>query len=120
MQVEKKLFCHWDLVRFVSEEHLQQDDGTLLTLSVAEGEKLELMIFLGKDDSNSGYEVRVYKNEPGDKYIPNEDDKVSRYEENDEYATFFFDEYEDAHRFTYLLGYLHPEYKKRPVKKISE
>ncbi len=45
MQVQKKLCCHWDLVRFVSEKHLQEDDGTFLTLSVTEGNKLELMIF---------------------------------------------------------------------------
>ena len=120
MQLQKKLFCHWDLVRFVSEKHLQKDDGTFLTLSVTEGKKLELMIFLGKDDSNSCYEVMVYKNEPGDKYVPNEYDKISRYEENDEYATFFFDKYKDAHGFIQMVGYLHSEYQKRPVREIPE
>lgn len=120
MQVEKKLFCHWDLVRFVSEGKLNQGDGTFLTLSVTDGYNLELMIFLGKDDSNSGYEVRVYKSEPSDKYVPNEYDNIKRYEENDDYATFFFDEYEKAHDFTVLIGYMHPEYRKRPVQKISK
>lgn len=100
MQVEKKLFCHWDLVRFVTEEHLKQEDGTFLTLSVTDGGKLEFMIFLGKDDSNSGYEVGVYKSKPTDKYIQKENDNVKKYEENDEYASFFFDEYEKAHYFT--------------------
>ena len=118
MQEKKKLFCHWDLVRFVSEKHLQKDDGTFLTLSVTDGNKWEFMIFLGRDDSNSCYEVRVYKSESGDKYVPNEYDKVNRYEENDEYATFFFDKYKDAHSFVEMLGYLHPEYKKRPVREI--
>ena len=120
MQVQKKLFCHWDLVRFVSEKYLQKDDGTFLTLSVTDGDKWELMIFLGKDDSNSCYEVRVYKSEASDKYVPNKNDKVSRYEENDEYATFFFDKYEDAHSFTEMVGYLHPEYQKRPVQEIPK
>lgn len=120
MQVQKKIFCHWDLVRFVSEKNLQKDDGTFWTLSVTDGNKLEFMIFLGKDDSNSCYEVRVYKSEPGDKYVPNKCDKVSRYEENDEYATFFFDKYEDANCFTEMVGYLHPEYKKRPVQEIPK
>jgi hypothetical protein len=119
MQVKNKLFCHRDLVRFVTEKHLKQDDGTFLTLSVTDGNKLEFMIFLGKDDSNSCYEVRVYKSEPSDKYVPNEYDNVSRYEENDEYATFFFDKYEDAHSFTQMVGYVHPEYKKRPVREIN-
>ena len=109
MQVQKKLCCHWDLVRFVSEKHLQEDDGTFLTLSVTEGNKLELMIFLGKDDSNSGYEVRVYKNEPGDKYVPNENDKVSRYEENDEYALSYIsanpEDYEDTKDYKIELIY---------------
>ncbi len=119
MQVERKLFCHWDLVRFISEEHLKEDDGTFLTLSVTEGKESELMIFLGKDDSNSGYEVRVYKNKPSDIYVPKQDDDVKKYEENDEYATFFFDEYEKAQRFTDFLGYTHPEYRIRPVRKIG-
>lgn len=120
MQVKNKLFCHWDFVQFVSEKYLQQDDGTFLTLSVTEGNEWELMIYLGRDDSNSCYEVRVYKSEPEAKYVRNEYDKVSRYEENDEYATFFFDKYEDALRFTDNIGYLHPEYKKRPYKEITE
>lgn len=119
MQVKDKIFCHWDLVRFVSEKHLKKDDGTFLTLSVTDGGKLEFMIFLGKDDSNSGYEVRVYKSEASDKYIPNENDNVNRYEENDEYATFGFDKYSAARKFVELLGCMHPEYKKRPVKEIS-
>ena len=50
MQVQNKIYCHWDLVWLISEKHLQKDDGTFLTLSVTEGDKLELMIFLGKDD----------------------------------------------------------------------
>ena len=119
MQVQKKLFCHWDWVRFIPEKQLQQDDGTFLTLSVTERNELELMIFLGKDDSNSFYEVRVYKSDPSDKYVPNKYDKVSRYEENDEYATFFFDQYEDARSFTAMVGYFHPEYKIRLVKEIE-
>ena len=89
-----------------------------MTLSVTDGNKFEFMIFLGKDDSNSCYEVRVYKSEPGDKYVPNEHDKVSRYEENDEYATFFFEEYEDAHRFTDMVGYLLPNTKKYLFKRF--
>lgn len=118
MQVKNKIFCHWDLVRFVKEKHLKNDDGTFLTLSVTNGRNLELMIFLGKDESDSYYEVRVHKNEPEDKYIPNEYDKVTRYEENDEYATFFFEEYDDACCFIELLGCAHPEYRKRPVKEF--
>ena len=120
MQVQEKIFCHWDLVRFVSEKTLQKDDGTFWTLSVTDGNKLEFMIFLGKDDSNSCYEVRVYKSEPGDKYVPNKYDKVSRYEENDEYATFFCEKYKDANSFTEMVECLHPKYKERPVREIPK
>jgi len=119
MQLEKKIFCHWDFVRFVSESDLQKEDGTFLTLSVSERNEFELMIFLGKDDSNSCYEVRVYKSKPTNTYVPHMYDNVSRYEENDEYATFFFENYEHAHRFIQMVGYRHPEYKKRPIRKIS-
>lgn len=119
MQLENRVLCHWDFVRFVTESHLKKEDGTFLTLSVTEGNYAELMLFLGKTDSNSGYEVRVYKNAPGDKYIPREDDNVQSYEENDEYATFFFDEYETAHNFIDMIG-CHPEYRTRPIRKIDD
>lgn len=120
MQLQEKIFCHWDLVRFITEEKLKKEDGTLQTLSVSCGNELELMIFLGKDDTDSCYEVRVYKSSPDDKYFPCEDDEVIRYEENDEYATFFFEEYDDANGFVEMLAYVHPEYKKRPAKKIEK
>ena len=111
MQLTKKLFCHWDLVRFVSESHLVGKDGTIFTLSVTEGKDIELMIFLEKDEKSSNYEVRVYKSKPTDIYIENDMDKVLRYEETDEYDTFFFEKFEDAHFFVDMLGYIHKEYK---------
>ena len=120
MQLENKLFCHWDLVRFVTKKHLQGSDGTFLTLSVTDDKKFEFMIFLGKDDSNTYYEVRVHKSDPNDKYVQNVNDNVIRYEENDEYATFFFKNFTDAHDFVAMLGYRHSEYRKRPVRKITE
>ena len=119
MQVNERLFCHWDLVRFVKESHLQKEDGTFLLLSVTDGNQLELMIFLGKGDSNSGYEVRVYKNEPSDNYVHNQYDNVNHYEENDKYAVFFFNDYTSALNFTKSISYAHPEYKKRPVRQIN-
>lgn len=118
MQLERKLYCHWDLCRFVTEEHLIRDGG--YTLSVTDSNKYELMIFLGKADNSSGYEVRVYKARPTDKYVPHEfDNKVRRYEENDEYVTFFFDDYASAHEFTTLVMYMHKEFKTRPVQEIK-
>ena len=120
MQVEKKLFCHWDLVRFVQEERLKEEDETFWTLSVTDGGKIELMIFLGKDDSTSDYEVRVYKDKPTDKYVPKENDDLKNFEEKDEYATFFFEKYEQARYFVEMLSYVHPEYRNRPVREIGK
>ena len=120
MQLTKKLLCHWDLVRFVSEAHLNGKDGTNFTLSVIDGKDIELMIFLEKDKESSNFEVRVYKSKPTDKYIPNDRDEVLRYEENDEYATFFFENFENAHIFVDMLGYVHKEYRVRPIRKVGE
>lgn len=120
MQLENKILCHWDLVRLIDEEQLIDGVGDFLTLSVSHGESIELMIFLGKSDDDSEYEVRVYKNKPSDKYIPHESDNVLRYEEKDEYATFFFKEYENAREFVDNLAYVHREYHIRPIRKYNK
>lgn len=117
MQLKRKIYCHWDICRFVTEQHLLKDGG--YTLSVTESNKYELMIFLGKSDSGSGYEVRVYKAQPADNYVPHEfDNNVTRYEENDEYVTFFFENFEYAHEFVTISVHMHKEFKTRPVQEI--
>lgn len=118
MQLEVKAFCHWDFVRFINEKSLVHN-GTFVTLSVTDSDRAELMIFLGKADNNSDYEVRVYKSKPTDKYIPNEYDNVKHYEENDEYATFIFENFEYALDFIDTLSYRHTEYKVRPITPIG-
>ena len=118
MQLDSKVFCHWDIVRFIKEENLLKN-GVFRTLSVTEGNSAELMIFLGKADNDSDYEVRVYKNTPTDKYVPNECDNVKRYEENDDYATFIFEQFDDAHEFVDTLSYRHNEYRVRPITSIA-
>lgn len=118
MQLEKKIYCHWDICRFVTEEHVLQDGG--YTLSVTESNKYELMIFLGKSDNGCEYEVRVYKAASTDKYVPHEfDDKVKRHQENDEYVTFFFENFKDALEFVTVVIYVHEEFKRRPVEEIK-
>ena len=119
MKLENKLYCHWDYVRFVAEKHMKDDTGRQVTLSVTKGDTLELMIFLEKADNDTDYEVRVYKAETTDKYVSHEHDRVKSYEENDEYATFIFEKFEYAHEFVDCLSYRHPEYKGRPIRKIS-
>ena len=118
MQLNRKIFCHWDFCRFVTEEHLLQDGG--YTLSLTDSNKYELMIFLGKADDYSGYEVIVYKAQSTDKYKPHEfDDKVTRYEENDDCVIFFFKNFSDAHEFVTIVMCSHDEFKTRPVRKIN-
>lgn len=119
MQFKDKAFCHWDLVRFFPEKLLTKEDGNPLTLSVITNHNRELMIFLGK--INTGFEVRVYKHKPENKYVPHEFDKgIESYEENDDYATFIFKHYYDARDFVEMLGYVHEEYRIRPnPKKID-
>lgn len=118
MQLKNKVYCHWDLIRFIGKNHLiHQEDGSDLTLSVIDGENDELMIFLEKNGSE--YEVRVYKDSPDNKYVPHKKDNVKHYEENDEYATFLFDTYGKARDFVDYLGYHHAEYKQRPVQTIK-
>lgn len=118
MNLENKIYCHWDFVRLISEDKLVGEDGEFRTMSVSCGNKSELMIFLGKEGEE--YEVRVYKNEPTDKYVQNVSDNVKSFVDNDEYATFFFDEYEHAQSFVDNLPYIHPEYRKRPNRLIEK
>ncbi len=119
MDLTKKAYCHWDLVRFIEEESLKSDDG-FLTLSVTDGSQYELMLFLGKDDTGKLFEVRIYKAEPSQVYVKNDKDRVLFYTENDEYATFQFENYEDAHEFIDTISYRHEEYLRRPVRKIKK
>lgn len=121
MQLDKKIYCHWDLCRFLSEEHLLEDDclHTISVIDIIENNKVELMIFLGKDEQSSDYEVRIYKLRETDKYIKNKRDKSKRCEENDEYVRFFFEEFDLARDFLNMFSILHPEFKMRPLKKIN-
>ena len=119
MDLENKVYCHWDLIRFIREEDLIQD-GKFLTLSVSEGLELELMLFLGKDDTGKFFEVRVYKAEPSQVYVKNVNDKVLFYDENNEYASFQFENYDDALDFLDTISYRHDEFTTRPVRKIEK
>ena len=115
MKLEKRAYCHCNLVRFVSEYKLIDDDGTFWTLSVVDSNKTELMIFLGKEDSESMYEVRIYKRKTSDMYVPHESDEVVKYEESLKYTTFFFDNFDKAKNFIALLNVYHKEYMLRPL-----
>lgn len=118
MKFTNKSYCELNNILFLSPPMCLVQDPDCVISFTFDG-KWELMIFLGKDERSTDYEVRIYKNKPTDKYVPDDElDNVKRYEENDEYATFFFENYETAIRFVFWLRYLHKEYKKRPARAI--
>lgn len=111
MNMKNLIFCHWDIVRFLSEDTLNsKDEGK--TICVSDSNNFALMIFLGKAD-NLGYQVKIIKTENNSSYVPNEYDNIDLYEENDEEANFFFSKFEAAREFTDRIGYVHPEYRER-------
>ena len=124
MQLEKLILCDRIFWGFVLETDLTDDYTISLTdhKSSFSGEtvQVELMIFLGKSDDKSEFEVIIYKSDKADKYIPNKYyDDVKRYEEYEDYISFFFSDFSSAHTFINLLTYMHPEFKKRPVRPIE-
>lgn len=119
MQVENVLYCNQDCIRFVREDNLKNSDGSFNTLSVTDLHNTELMIFLGRNDQTLEYEVRVYKHRKWVKYKPEKEGDVKRYVVGEKYDTFYFDNFFDALKFVCTLGYIHPEYKKRPIRKIK-
>lgn len=120
MKFEKIVYCHWDLVRFVTEENLKSYDSGPMTISVTDSTKKELMIFLGKNDTSDGYEVRVHKCKENGQYVPSDFDRVHEYVAGKDFDTFFFDEYELARDFVDTLPYHHKEYQVRPVRTIGK
>jgi len=111
MQFENVLTCHPNYVHEIHEEDLFQID--CLSLRNAQGN--EEMIFLAKVADSSEYEVRVYKANPADTYVPHSSDiYLKRYQANDEFASFFFDNFIFARQFFRDIKDIHPEYQLRP------
>lgn len=117
MQLEKKIYCHWDLFRFLEEKHMNEGD---VTISLSDTGNLELMVFLAKKVESEEYEVRVYKYKETDEYVPHKEDNIKSFEENDEYITFIFNDFESARDFVDFLPYHHYEYKTRPIRAIEK
>lgn len=119
MKGVKKIFCRREVIEYVLEKQLLSG----YTISMVEVYKgnfgryvlLELMIFFQKSKSSNEYEVRVYKYSKNGEYVPSALDRVDRYEENDKYISFFFDNFEAGHNFVIFLFKNHPEYKTRPL-----
>ena len=118
MESRRKLYCHHDMIRFMTEEILIKEVGKNGIISLSEGKRFELMIFLGKELNSERYEVRVHKASVNDRYIPHPGDGVQSYSENNKYVSFFFEDFEKGIHFISMIPYWHPEYRNRVVKKI--
>lgn len=116
---EKKIFCHWDLLRFLNKTHLKDKDGSYCTLSVTGSDNNELMIFLSKTQPGRGYQVEVKKCKENGAYVPHKDDKVKSFDDHKTYIVFYFTSFENALDFVDYLGYRHKEYQVRPTKPVQ-
>lgn len=111
MQFENKIKWHRSLLHLLEEEDTQNFD----CISLTDGDNcIEQKIYLAKVGTE--FEVRVYKANPQDTYVPSVlDFMVKRYEANDEFASFFFEKFFFSLRFICLLKDAHPEYSVRPI-----
>ncbi len=117
MDTDNVVYCRWDLVRFVTEDKLIKNKA-FRTLSVTASDVLELRMYLGKTDDGKFYEVRIYKTKPEQVYVHDKGDMILFYTENDEYATFQFENFDDALLFLDTISIRHPEYRIRPMRKL--
>ena len=99
MKFNKVVYCHWDIFRFMKEKVFAESKCS--AVSITDSKDIELMIFLGKKEDGEGYNVRVYTTET-------------------EFDNFDFDDFGSAHKFIDNLAYEHPEYRKRPTRKIDK
>ena len=120
MLFKEKFYWTWNRISELTEKMLMRDDGSFLTLSVTSSCLQEIMIFLGKEPGVKEYEVRVYKVKPGFVFAPNAYDEFVRYEENEEFDTFFFEKFEKARDFIDIIPSDYPEYRIRPYRLINQ
>lgn len=123
MQFENRIICHPAYLQDIPESDIIRQG----CVSICDNHHVEQMIFLVPYASDvtesqiprisdvSGFEVRVYKALPTDKYVPSPCDfNLIKHTENDEFASFFFVELFYAWHFIRVLEHNHPEYKVRP------
>ena len=95
---KEKIYCHWDIIRFLKEE---QVSNKCIALEHVGGKvHYDLMVYLYKEGEK--YLVDIYKSE----------------DEND-FDRFLFDDFREVRDFVDYLPYKHPEYKERPFVKIN-
>jgi hypothetical protein len=95
---KQKVYCHWDLIRFISEEALEK--YCVSVEDVMGKSHFELMIYLYKDGKK--YTIQIHKSE-----------------KEKDFDLYTFDSLDDLKDFFESLFYKHPEYKERPYVKIE-
>ena len=113
MRFDKMVYCEWENIKDFPARYIDDD----YTVSVVIDD-YELMMFLTKIN-NHKFEARVYKKSAEHKYEPKFSDEAVNYEENDEYISFFFDNFYAARRFLDYIPYSHKEFRERPARKCS-
>lgn len=118
MQFENLLFCKRPELSTITEEESIKIGKTIALYDYVPFINDELvpvstMVFLGK--TGSEYEVLVIKSSANGNYIPHVDDYVVRYEENEQFVSFFFYCYYAAHKFMDKVLPYHTEYNSRPA-----
>lgn len=118
MNWKNYLFCPWPNVKYVTEDiSINRGLSIALTSEVfSKGRGLHqasILIFIKKIQNE--YEVLVIKSSPNDKYKRLPQDNFIRYEEDDEYITFFFNSFLDTIKFTDAILPFHQEFQDRPI-----
>ena len=120
MIMNKKIYCYIGITKAIKKKALCVDKNYYSFFTIINKVKMQLMIYLGRDDYDTCFEVKVIKSSPSDKYIPHECDPVSWFSEKDEYVSFYFDVFEYAVEFVNTFFERHKELSKRPMQKIME
>ena len=111
MQFKNRIVCTPECIINISEDDIIRQG----CVSICDSQQVEQMIFLLPASTSGSFEVRIYKANARDSYVPNKCDlKLKKYQSNDEFASFFFDNLLYARHFIRVLGTNHPEYKIRP------
>lgn len=112
MQFENRITCYPSYLQEIPESDIVRQG----CVSICDNHRVEQMIFLIPCITDApGFEVRVYKAHSTDTYVPNPCDiNLKKYTENDEFASFIFDDLVFARHFIRVFEHNHPEYKIRP------
>ena len=111
MQFKNRIICHPEYLVDIPEADIIRQG----CISICNEQQVEQMIFLIPASNSGSFEVRIYKANARDSYVPNRCDfKLRKYQSNDKFASFFFDNLLYARHFIRVLGTNHPEYKIRP------